>query len=49
MAAFMRLDSLKVEHLSYKQKMSVQFGLGAPFTAKQKSESRMQKGEQRTK
>src|SRR5882672_4506075 len=29
-AAFMRLDSLKGEHLSYKQKMSVQFGLGAP-------------------
>ena len=25
----MRLDSLKAEHLSYKQKMSVQFGLGA--------------------
>jgi hypothetical protein len=30
MATFMRLDSLKAEHLSYKQKMSVQFGLGAP-------------------
>ena len=30
MAAFMRLDSLKGEHLSYKQKMVVQFDLGAP-------------------
>ena len=30
-AAFMSLDSLKAEHLSYKQKMSVQFGLGAPL------------------
>jgi len=30
MAAFMRLDSLKAEHLSYKQKMVVQFDLGAP-------------------
>ena len=29
-AAFMSLDSLKEEHLSYKQKMVVQFDLGAP-------------------
>src|SRR5882672_2582141 len=40
MAAFMRLDSLKVEHLSYKQKMVVQFDLGAPILTRSPDEWR---------